>query len=126
MHVQHHNLDTLLVLDGERVVLEALFWVKFDVRRVPRSVRIPHGVRYSLTLHRPDGVRILGFDNAHAVPHQRSRSAYTGRVTSFDHEHIYNGKPDPQPVHYEFNSPGELLRDFWSAVDAALSSEITP
>jgi len=37
------------------------------VTRVPSSREKPHGIDYSLTLHGPDGERLVGFDNAHPV-----------------------------------------------------------
>jgi len=45
------DIDTLLNLDG--VVIEQVggHWTKFEVRQVPKTEMIPHGVRYSLTLH---------------------------------------------------------------------------
>jgi hypothetical protein len=126
MHAPRKDLEALLNLDGDRVVLDELYWTKFDVHRVACTRQIPHGIRYSLTLHRPNGARILGFDNAHAIPLAGSSYKYAGRVVSFDHEHVYNGQPDPPAIRYEFNCPGELLVDFWSAVDTALLKEITP
>ncbi|PTR34410.1 hypothetical protein C8J98_102598 [Luteibacter sp. OK325] len=119
-----NDLDALLNLDGERVILDELYWVKFEVHHVTPTDRIPHGIRYSLSLHRPGGPRILGFDNAHGIPLAGSPYKYAGRVISFDHEHVYTGRPNPSAVHYEFNSPGELVADFWKAVDAALLKEI--
>ena len=40
-------------------------WVKFDSWRVDPTAEIPHGIRYSLTLHDRFNHRILGYDNAH-------------------------------------------------------------
>jgi hypothetical protein len=40
----------------------------------------PHGLDYSLTLHGPDGERLVGFDNPHPVGPQRSGSPR-------DHQH---------------------------------------
>jgi len=35
------------------------------------AARGPHGLKYSLTLHGPDGSRLIGFDNAHPVRESR-------------------------------------------------------
>ncbi len=64
-----HSLDMLLDLDGQVLVVdpEGNYWVRFVVRRVPVTERRPHGLAYSLSLHGPNGERLVGFDNAHAV-----------------------------------------------------------
>jgi hypothetical protein len=63
------TLDVLLDLDGQVLVAdpEGGHWVRFVVTRVPASPEKPHGLNYSLTLHGPDGERLVGFDNAHPV-----------------------------------------------------------
>jgi hypothetical protein len=63
------SLDALLELDGQVMVIdpETRYWVRFAVRRVPVSEAKPHGLDYSLTLHGPNGERLVGFDNAHLV-----------------------------------------------------------
>jgi uncharacterized protein DUF6516 len=67
------SLDTLLDLDGQILVVdsEGGHWVRFVVTRVSVSPEKPHGLDYSLTLHRPDGERLVGFDNAHPVAKQQ-------------------------------------------------------
>jgi hypothetical protein len=52
-------------------------WVRFVVTRVPVSPEKPHGLDCSLTLHGPDGERLVGFDNAHPVAKQRAASRST-------------------------------------------------
>jgi hypothetical protein len=66
-------LDVLLDLDGQVFVVDpdGGHWVRFVVTRVPTSPEKPHGIDYSLTLHGPDGERLVGFDNA-IVWHRRS------------------------------------------------------
>jgi hypothetical protein len=61
------TLDVLLDLDGQVLVVdpEGRHWVRFVVTRVPVSPEKPHGIDYSLTLHGPEGERLVGFDNAH-------------------------------------------------------------
>jgi uncharacterized protein DUF6516 len=109
------SLDALLELDGQVWVIDqqAGHWVRFTVRRVPASEAKPHGLGYSLTLHGPDGERLVGFDNAHPV---RSRSGPGGKIGSaFDHKHrLKSVRP------YEYKDAATLLADFWSAVDAVL------
>src|ERR1700730_12193982 len=58
-----------LDLDGQVFVVDSKgqYWVRFSVRRVAFAPDRPHGLSYSLTLHGPDGSRLVGFDNAHAV-----------------------------------------------------------
>jgi len=60
------TLDVLLDLDGEVLVVdpEGGHWVRFVVTRVPVSPEKPHGLDYSLTLHGPDGERLVGFDTS--------------------------------------------------------------
>jgi hypothetical protein len=67
------TLDVLLDLDGQVLVVdpEARHWVRFVVTRVPVSAEKPHGLDDSLTLHGPDGARLVGFDNAHPVARQK-------------------------------------------------------
>jgi hypothetical protein len=57
--------------------------VKFEVKRTRPTPERPHGLRYALTLHDPDGRRLVGFDNAHGVPRQGSRF----RKPSVEHDH---------------------------------------
>jgi len=109
------SLDALLDLDGQVLVIdpETKHWVRFVVRRVPASEAKLHGLDYSLTLHGPDGERLMGFDNAHPV---KSRSGPGGGPGSaFDHKHrLKTVRP------YEYKDAATLLADFWSAVDAIL------
>jgi hypothetical protein len=65
----------------------------------------PHGLDYSLTLHGPDGRRLAGIDNAHAV---RTSSGPGGTaVGAFDHKHRLD-KVRP----YEYLDAATLLADF--------------
>ena len=109
------SLDALLELDGQVLVIdpETKHWVRFVVRGVPASETKPHGLDYSLTLHGPDGERLVGFDNAHAV---RSRAGPGGKTgAALDHKHrLKTVRP------YKYKDAATLLADFWSAVDAVL------
>jgi len=109
------SLDGLLELDGQILVVdpEARHWVRFVVRRVTATEAKPHGLDYSLTLHGPDGERLVGFDNAHRVKGQSSR----GRQSrgAYDHRHrLTTVRP------YEYQDAATLLSDFWTTVDAVL------
>lgn len=104
------TLDVLLDLDGQVLVVDAKggHWVRFVVTRVPFSLEKPHGLDYSLTLHGPDGERLVGFDNAHAVARQRGDEPR-------DHRHrLRTVKP------YEYQDAATLLADFWETADAVL------
>lgn len=105
------SLETLLDLDGEIFMMDAGYWVKFEAKRVVLSPAIPHGVRYSLTLHDRNNVRVVGFDNAHAIK-SKGRKRFSGRKVTWDHKH-HMDKVEP----YEFESASQLLDDFWGAVD---------
>lgn len=110
------DINTLLDLDGIVIEQAGGYWTKFDVRCVPPSEEIPHGIRYSLTLHNRHGERVMGFDNAHAVKYKRGK--HRGRKT-FDHRHR-NAKDEGVP--YEFVDAYQLLKDFWLEVDKTLSA----
>lgn len=107
-----HGLQSLLDLHGETFQLDGGFWTKFEVKQVDPSDEIPHGIRYSLTLHDRHGTRLLGFDNAHAAPKGRK---YGARKIEWDHRH----DKDRATV-YPFASSGQLIEDFWNAVNDML------
>lgn len=108
------DLAALLDLDGECFRLEAGYWTKIEVRLVTPTSSVPHGIRYSLTLHDRSGQRILGFDNAHRV---RSRVRSAASRIERDHRHDLAGVSS-----YAFESPGRLLNDFWAAVNEVITS----
>jgi hypothetical protein len=82
--------------------------VKFVVTRVPVSPAKPHGLDYSLTLHGPDGERLVGFDNAHPVAKQESGDPQ-------DHRHRLN-----IIAAYKYRDAASLVADFWTTVDSVL------
>ena len=49
--------EVLLDLDGQVFVVDAKgeYWVRFSVNRTASTPEQPHGLKYSLTLHGPDG-----------------------------------------------------------------------
>lgn len=60
-------VDFLLDFNGEKLEQENGYWIKIEARLLDVSSTVPHGLRYSLTLHDCSKRRILGYDNAHAV-----------------------------------------------------------
>ena len=68
---------------------------------------------YSLTLHAPDGARLVGFDNAHSVRERRGPGGR--RRTEQDHRHRL-GTVRP----YGYEDAATLLEDFWKEVDRVL------
>lgn len=110
------GLETLLALGGYIYRMDDGHWVKIEAWEVEPSEAVPHGIRYSLTLHDPYNRRVLGFDNAHAPKPLRRR--YGGRkVVAWDHRHGASARRE-EP--YEFKDAGQLLEDFWRAVDEYL------
>jgi len=104
------TVDLLLDLDGQVRVVdpEGGHWVRCVVTRVPVSPEKPHRPDYSLTLHGPDGERLVGFDNAHPVARQK-------RGEPQDHCHrLRTIRP------YEYQDAATLLADCWETVDAVL------
>ena len=113
MVLRDPSLDVLLDLDGQVLVVDpdGGHWVRFVVTRVTASPEKPHGLDYSLTLHGPDGERLVGFDNAHPVRQRQRRR----RGSPQDHRHrLRTVKP------YEYRDAASLLADFWAEVDAVL------
>ncbi len=45
------GLENLLELYAEVFPMDNGYWTKFEARRVFVSRKIPHGIKYSLTLH---------------------------------------------------------------------------
>ncbi|MEA3523473.1 MAG: DUF6516 family protein [Campylobacterota bacterium] len=98
------DLENLLNLRGEVFPMDNGFWVN----EVESTKSIPHGVRYSLTLHDKNNHRVIGYDNAHSF---KSSKKY-GRKETYDHIH-----KQMDIVAYEFKSASELLEDFFASVD---------
>lgn len=70
---------------------------------------IPHGVKYSLTLHDRYGTRVLGYDSAHSV--KAPKKGFGGRRLAFDHKHR---AARDKGVPYSFESAEKLLKDFFA------------
>ena len=112
----HDDVEFLLGFDGAQFVFDGGFHVRVKAKAIPASPERPHGVSYSLTLHAPDGTRIVGFDNAHSVPAAGSR--FKDRPKAHDHWHrdqTDQGRP------YAFTSGAELVADFFAEVERVLS-----
>ena len=103
------SLDVLLDLHGQVLVIdEAGYWVKFVVHQVPATADKPHGLDDTLTLHGPDGGRLVGFDNAHPVAGQ-VRGAAT------DHRHRLRTIRA-----YDYTDAGARLAAFWREVESVM------
>lgn len=103
-----HTLEFLLAFDGHVHWLDQGYWLKFEIGRIDPTSQRPHGLRYSFTLHDPEGTRLIGFDNAHLVA--RSGSRFGQQPTAADHWHrteADRGRP------YVFVSADALLADFF-------------
>ena len=102
------GLDTLLDLHGETLFIDDIgHWVKFVVLRTDVTAERPLGLSYSLTLHAPDGTRLVGFDNAHPV--RERRVPRTRRREEADHWHrMRTVRP------YEYKDAPTLLGDSWT------------
>jgi hypothetical protein len=105
-----HTLETLLELDGQVFFQSTGEWTKIEARLVEPSEGRPHGVKYSLTLHRRSGERILGYDNAHAVDAHRRME--------WDHKHL-----EEKVLPYKYVDSGTLLAEFFSDVNRWLKDE---
>jgi len=110
------GLEYLLDLNGEIIVQDNGCWIKIETKKLDKPTKeCPHGIKYSLTLHDKKGERILGFDNAHPVK-TRKRGRFIARKIVYDH--IHRGANSIEP--YVFNSPSQLLEDFFIEVDKLL------
>lgn len=112
------QMEFLLNLNGESYCIDpdCGYWVKFEISRVDPDEHIPHGIKYSLTLHDKYNYRIMGYDNAHAIKKPK-RKKYSAKKTTYDHKHIEKHVYD-----YEYSSPGELIEDFWKDVGRFMES----
>lgn len=90
-----------------------MHWVKFEVKRTPATSERPHGLAYSLTLHDESGVRLLGFDNAHAI----REGSGPGARTRIELDHRHTGET---VRFYVYRDAATLLADFWGQVESIL------
>lgn len=110
------GLEALLDLDGYIIAQDLGCWVKVGAWRVVATPEIPHGIRYSLTLHEPYGKRIMGYDNSHAIKPPK-KFKYAGQRLAYDHKHRHIAD---KGVPYEFRDAYQLLADFFKEVDRVL------
>jgi hypothetical protein len=116
-----HTLEFLLSFDGRVHWYAEHYFVKFEVRRVQPTAARPHGLRYSLTLHGPDGKRLIGFDNAHGVAAAGSR--FHERPAMADHWHRTEDDPG-RP--YRWKNAATLIEDFFNEVERTLAGHGIP
>jgi hypothetical protein len=109
-------LDVLLDFNGVVLEQENGYQIKIEARLVDASVAIPHGIRYSLTLHDLYGKRIIGYDNAHAIKLPKNYKN-AGRHLIFDHKHRH---VSDRGVPYAFTTVQQLLNDFFADVNGIL------
>lgn len=107
-----HGLEALLDLDGEVFPMENGYWTKIEAKKVEPNDHIPHGIKYTLTLHDKFNRRVIGYDNAHGVKTKK----HGARRVVWDHKHQNN-----HISKYEFENAGKLLEDFWDDVDRVLN-----
>lgn len=119
MKFYEHDLDALLDLNRTEIeLMDGRFFAKFEAHRVDISPEVPHGIKYSLTLHDRSGRRLLGFDNAHPIKVKRGR--FVDRPIEADHWHYGPGEA-VKP--YPFESAGKLIEDFWVEVEKTTGIE---
>jgi len=118
------GLDYLLGLDGNiEFQNDEGYWVKMEVRRVTVSSERPNGIRYSLSLHAPDGTRLLGFDNAHGgIKPEGARFLHAGKKYPYDHRHRH---ANDVGVLYQFDTAYKLISDFYAEVDRVLKEVLS-
>jgi hypothetical protein len=102
-----YELETLLSLDGQEFRFARNYWIKIEAKRVAPTPGRPDGIKYSLTLHDPEGLRLYGIDNAHKARGRRE----------FDHRHVYGAR---KVVSYVYRGAVALLEDFYREVERIL------
>jgi hypothetical protein len=117
-----HDLEALLNLDGWTAEIGGGFWVSVTAFRVPADQGRPRGINYPLTLHRPEGERILGYDNAH-FPSIGSGSARKSQRAGRGQDHRHRRD---RITWYDFDSAAKLIEDFWNDVCSLLREEGVP
>lgn len=91
---------------------------RFRVKRAEATREKPHGISYSLTFRAADGRRLMGYDNAHAVPHRGGR--FVERQPAFDHWH--RDETDEGRV-YRFETAEKLIADFFDEIERILKDQ---
>ncbi len=104
-----YTLDTLLEWDGSFFVVGNDYWIKIEAKRIEGDAGKPFGLKYSLTLHNPQGERVLGYDNAHAIPNRSYIKV---------HDHMHKGS---KIVAYNYIDADHLWADFCNDVEQLLA-----
>lgn len=112
---QMHALEFLLAFHGRVHWYAQGYFTKFVIRRIAPTMIRPHGLSYALTLHGPEGERIVGFDNAHSVA---GRGRHAKRQAEADHWHRTGDDPG-RP--YAFTDAATLIADFFAEVERTLT-----
>jgi hypothetical protein len=107
------GITTLIELHDQIIDQGHGYWIKIEAWLVVATSDIPHGIRYSLTLHEPYGRRILGYDNAHAIKPLK-KFKFAGTRLPYDHKHRH---VSDKGVPYVFGDAHQLLSDFFTEVD---------
>ena len=115
-----HGLEFLLAFDGRRHFYEGGYYLKFEIKRVKATTLRPHGLRYSFTLHDPEGKRLVGFDNAHTV---KPPGKHRKRPAAADHWHRTAG--DKGRV-YKYKDAEQLIEDFFREVRRVFAERGVP
>jgi hypothetical protein len=119
MESEEHTLEFLLAFDGRRHWYDGGYFLRFQIKRVAKTSERPHGLRYSFTLHNPQGTRVIGFDNSHGVRRGKRRP----KVPAVDHWHRTardKGRP------YAFKDAETLVNDFFIEVERVLTEKGVP
>lgn len=90
------------------------YWTKIEAKAVSPNDKIPHGIKYSLTLHDKNNTRVIGYDNAHGIKPKRNN--YCGKRLEWDHKHERH-----VVTPYEFETAAQLLEDFWNDVNSIIN-----
>lgn len=112
-------IEYLLDLHEETMEVGNGYWVTIRAWRVEADAGRPAGVRYALSLHSPGGRRLVGYDNAHLPDELKVRKRAAREQQAFDHIH-YEGRAIRA---YGFQTPWDLLDDFWKSVELKLKEE---
>jgi len=100
MALDPKDRDILFDLRTKRQDVAAGWWFKVEARDAAAA---PGGLRYSLTLHDPNGLRVLGYDNDHG------------------HHHCHPPGRVEERLPYDFTACADLVAAFFTDLDRYLS-----
>ncbi len=106
-----YTLEYLLGLNGEFVDVGEGYWIGFNAYLINPVPQRPHGIKYSLTLHGPEGERVLGYDNAHAAYEHKKNDPF---------DHIHRRKRIKK---YDYVNAEKLMEDFFQNVEHYLKNK---